>query len=179
MIEAKEISPFVKIMNNEKCLIDADDVRAFSIVELMIVVTMLGIITSIAIPQLGGVLSNSKEVLVKDFAETLNKAVKKHSQLNYDIKLGSDDSLAAEEISIIRTLQWRGHADPAPGSPFLRQDWHPVVSSSVSDFRIQWNGTEFVVIWPGEDGVGLWVKFDGSDYGLNYDFPKNFVPAGR
>ncbi|MEE2809018.1 MAG: type II secretion system protein [Verrucomicrobiota bacterium] len=166
-------------MNTGKCLIDGNDFRAFSIVELMIVVTMLGIITSIAIPQLGGVLSNSKEVLVKDFAETLNKAVKKHSQLNYDIKIGSDDSLAAEEISIIRTLQWRGHVDPAPGSPFLRQDWHPVVSSSVSDFRLQWSGTEFDVIWPGKAGVGVWVKFDGSDYGLNYEFPKNYVPVGR
>ena len=166
-------------MNHGKYLIDVNRVRGFSIVELMIVVTMLGIITSIAIPQLSGVLSNSKEVLVKDFSETLNKAVKKHSQLNYDIKLEADDSLAAEEISIIRTLQWRGHVDPVPGSPFLRQDWHPVVSSSVSDFRLQWNGNQFVVIWPGEYGVGVWVKFDGSDYGLNYKFPEDFLPAGR
>ena len=80
-------------MNHGKYLIDVNRVRGFSIVELMIVVTMLGIITSIAIPQLSGVLSNSKEVLVKDFSETLNKAVKKHSQLNYDIKLEADDSL--------------------------------------------------------------------------------------
>lgn len=152
--------------------------RGFSIVELMIVVAMLGIITSIAVPQLGGVLSNSKEVLVKDFVESLNKAVKKHSQLNYDIKISRDDSLAGEEISIIRTLQWRDATALAPGAPFLRQDWHPIVSSSVSDFRLQWNGNDFVVIWPGEVGVGVWVKFDGSDYGINYEFPKNYVPIG-
>ncbi len=152
--------------------------RGFSIVELMIVVAMLGVITSIAVPQLGGVLSNSKEVLVKDFVESLNKAVKKHSQLNYDIKISRDDSLAGEEISIIRTLQWRDATALAPGAPFLRQDWHPIVSSSASDFRLQWNGNDFVVIWPGEVGVGVWVKFDGSDYGINYEFPKNYVPIG-
>ncbi|MDB4721864.1 type II secretion system GspH family protein [Verrucomicrobiales bacterium] len=166
-------------MLNGKCFIDGNEIRAFSIVELIIVVAILGIVTSIAVPQLGGVLSNSKEVLVKDFSENLNKAVKKHSQLNYDIKISSDNSMAGEEMSIIRTLQWRDAADPAPGAPFLRPDWHPVVSSASSDFRLQWNGNQFVVIWPGEVGVGLWVKFDGSDYGVNYKFPKKYVSAGR
>ena len=175
----KLISKISKNMLNGKCFSDDNKVSAFSVVELIIVVAMLGIITSIAVPQLGGVLSNSKEVLVKDFAENLNKAVKKHSQLNYDIKISSDDSIAGEEMSIVRTLQWRNADDPSPGAPFLRPDWHPVVSSALSDFRLQWNGNQFVVTWPGEVGVGLCVKFDGSDYGLNYKFPKDFVFAGR
>ena len=64
-------------------------------------------------------------------------------------------------MSIVRTLQWRNADDPSPGAPFLRPDWHPVVSSALSDFRLQWNGNQFVVTWPGEVGVGLCVKFDG------------------
>jgi prepilin-type N-terminal cleavage/methylation domain-containing protein len=166
-------------MLNKKYSFVGNQIRAFSIVELMIVVAMLGIVTSIAIPQLVGVLSNSKEVVVKDCVETLNKAIKKHSQLNYEIQISRDDSMAGEEVSIIRTLQWRDNDSPAPGTPFLKPNWHPVVSSAVSDYRMQWNGNEFVAIWPGESGIGVWVKFDGSDYGLNYEFPKNYVPVGR
>jgi|TARA_B110000196_G_C20974334_1_gene580287 type II secretory pathway pseudopilin PulG len=166
-------------MFNKKCAFFCNQIRAFSIVELIIVVAMLGIITSIAIPQLGGVLSDSKEVVVKDFVESLNKAIKKHNQLNYKIEISRDDSMAGEEVSIIRTLQWRDDNTPAPGAPFLKPNWHPVVSSAVSDYRLQWNGNVFVAIWPGEAGVGVWVKFDGSDYGLNYQFPKTYVPVGR
>ena len=60
----KLISKISKNMLNGKCFSDDNKISAFSVVELMIVVAMLGIITSIAVPHLGGVLSNSKEVLV-------------------------------------------------------------------------------------------------------------------
>ena len=45
---------------------DLNKNTAFSIVELLVVVAMIGIITSIAIPQLGGVLPNSKDILAAD-----------------------------------------------------------------------------------------------------------------
>ena len=50
--------------------------QGFSIVELLIVLAIIGIISSIIIPQVGGVLPNSKEVLAREFVEKLNRALK-------------------------------------------------------------------------------------------------------
>ena len=60
--------------------------HGFSIVELLIVLAIIGIISSIIIPQVGGVLPNSKEVLAREFVEKLNRALKNHAQTNYQIK---------------------------------------------------------------------------------------------
>ena len=85
---------------------------AFSIVELLVVVAMIGIITSIAIPQLGGVLPNSKDILAAEFVEKINRSLKKHNQSNYKIRYPQDDSIAGDEMLIVRTLQWRNHKSP-------------------------------------------------------------------
>ena len=54
--------------------------QGFSIVELLIVLAIIGIISSIIIPQVGGVLPNSKEVLAREFVEKLNRALKNPRQ---------------------------------------------------------------------------------------------------
>jgi len=152
---------------------------AFSIVELLVVLAMIGIITSIAIPQLGGILPNSKDILASEFVENINRSLKKHNQSNYKIRYPKDDFIAGDEILIVRTLQWRNQNSPAPGSPYLRQDWHPVVSSNDSDYRLKWNGSEFVLISPPLKGIGIRLSFDGSDYGRNYQFHEGYEPIGK
>ena len=158
---------------------DLNKNTAFSIVELLVVVAMIGIITSIAIPQLGGVLPNSKDILAAEFVEKINRSLKKHNQSNYKIRYPQDDSIAGDEMLIVRTLQWRNHKSPTPGSPYLRQDWHPVVSSDESDYRLKWNGSEFVLISPSLKGIGIRLSFDGSDYGKNYQFDEVYEPIGK
>ena len=79
--------------------------HGFSIVELLIVLAIIGIISSIIIPQVGGVLPNSKEVLAREFVEKLNRALKNHAQTNYQIKYPKNDFIAGDEILIVRTLQ--------------------------------------------------------------------------
>ena len=153
--------------------------EGFSILELLIVISMIGIITSIAIPQLGGLLPSSKDVLARDFVENLNGSLKKHNQSNYRIKYQKNDFFAGDEIQIVRTLQWRDDEDPSPGSPYMRQDWHPVVSSDVSEYRIKWNGYSFELIYPSSRGIGIHLSLDGSDYGLDYQFEKGYKPVGR
>lgn len=152
---------------------------AFSIVELLVVLAMIGIITSIAIPQLGGILPNSKDILASEFVENINRSLKKHNQSNYKIRYPKDDFIAGDEILIVRTLQWRNQNSPAPGSPYLRQDWHPVVSYNESDYRLKWNGSEFVLISPPLKGIGIRLSFDGSDYGRNYQFHEGYEPIGK
>ena len=158
---------------------DFNNNTAFSIVELLVVLAMIGIITSIAIPQLGGVLPNSKDILASEFVENINRSLKKHNQSNYKIRYPKDDFIAVDEILIVRTLQWRNQNSPAPGSPYLRQDWHPVVSSNDSDYRLKWNGSEFVLISPPLKGIGIRLSFDGSDYGRNYQFHEGYEPIGK
>jgi prepilin-type N-terminal cleavage/methylation domain-containing protein len=153
--------------------------EGFSILELLIVISMIGIITSIAIPQLGVLLPSSKDVLARDFVENLNGSLMKHNQSNYRIKYPKNDSFAGDEIQIVRTLQWRDDEDPASGSPYMRQDWHPVVSSDVSEYRIKWNGYSFELIYPSSRGIGIRLSLDGSDYGLNYQFEKGYKPIGK
>ena len=98
---------------------DLNKNTAFSIVELLVVVAMICIITSIAIPQLGGVLPNSKDILAAEFVEKINRSLKKHNQSNYKIRYPQDDLIAGDEMLIVRTLQWRNHKSPTPGSPYL------------------------------------------------------------
>ena len=158
---------------------DFNNNTAFSIVELLVVLAMIGIITSIAIPQLGGVLPNSKDILASEFVENINRSLKKHNQSNYKIRYPKDDFIAGDEILIVRTLQWRNQKSPAPGSPYLRQDWHPVVSSNDSDYRLKWNGSEFVLISPPLKRIGIRLSFDGSEYGRNYQFHEGYEPIGK
>ena len=61
----------------------------------------------------------------------------------------------------------------------MRQDWHPVVSSDVSEYRIKWNGYSFELIYPSSQGIGIRLSLDGSDYGLNYEFKKGYKPVGK
>ncbi len=152
--------------------------HAFSMMELVVVVGVLGVLSALAIPAFQGMFSDSKRIIATEVLETLNRGLKNHAQSNYEFVLAADNDSTDDEMAIVRSLQWRDPLDPATGAPYLRPNWNPSTSSSAEDFRLQWNGRTFTLIEPGTDGSGVKVNFEATDYGGNYNFPDDFVPVG-
>lgn len=151
---------------------------AFSLVELVVTIGVLGVISGISLSYFGGTFKGSKNVVASEMAETLNLGLKKHAQVNYEFNLTADDDDTADEIAIVRSLQYRHPTSPAPGAPFVRPNWHPVGSDDEEEYRLRWNGTVFEILKPETAGSGLKIAFGASDYGENYTFPNDFTPVG-
>ena len=149
-----------------------------SLTELLVVVTVLAIITAIAVPTFSNVHSNSKNVVAGEVMETLNMGLKKHAQVNYEFSLAADNAATDDEFAILRSLQWRDPLDPATGAPFVRPNWNPSASTEAKDYRLRWKGRTFDVLQPGDAGSGIKVDFEAGDYGENYNFPDDFSPVG-
>ena len=141
-------------------------------------VAVLVVISSLAIKYFGGTLDASRSVVAEDVMTVINNGLKKHSQMNYAFNLPADHDGVADEIAILRSLQWRDPVDLVPGAPFIPNNWNPVESSDIKEYRLRWNGELFNVLEPGTSGSGIKVQFDASDYSLNYTFPDDFVPVG-
>lgn len=165
-------------MRNQTTPQKRGNAAALSLAEVIVTIGVLGIISGIALSYFGGTLEASRSVVAREVAETLNLGLKKHAQVEYVFGLAANDDTSADEIAIVRSLQYRDPLDPAPGAPFVRPNWHPIGSDDDEEFRLQWNGMVFVVLAPGTSGTGIMVEFDASDYGENYIFPDGFKPIG-
>lgn len=158
--------------------------EGFSLVEIVIVITIIGILSSVGIGVFGKITDGARSGVATNLAETLNQATRKFSHANWDLHLAPDNSGADDEFRILRTLQWRAPDNASdellPKGPFMRPDWNPVASDSTDDFRLQWTGTLWKLLTPGVAGSGLKVNFDGgSDItAANYEFPEDFAPVG-
>lgn len=152
--------------------------RGMSLVEMLVAIAVVGILAAIALPSLGRVVPGSKAAIAREVVETLNTAVNKYSQLHGGEirRVAANGTSGAEELAIVRAMQWDSPTDPEPGAPYMRTDYNPATSSSTSDYRAVWNGMFFELKGPGEAGAGLVVDFDGSDVGRAVTFPAGFVP---
>ena len=146
-----------------------------SLVEMLVVVSILGIMAGIGFFATSGVLEGSKSSIARDLQGKLNIALKAHSQSNYEFVLAADDSAYTDELAILRSLQWRD-AD-VPGSPYFKINFNPVGSDDTEDYRLRWNGLNYVLLERGSAGKGLKVDFSGSDQGTNYVFPSGYSPV--
>jgi prepilin-type N-terminal cleavage/methylation domain-containing protein len=151
----------------------------FSLAEVLTVIAVIGILAAVAIPQISGVLSPSKTAIARNLVETLNGAVHRFNQTNYELLFTGVSVSGQDEMLILRTMQYRNPDNPAPGSPYMRSDWNPAISSSTADHRLMWSGTLYRLLEPGQSGTGLKVNFDGSDLGVPFIFPPGFTMAGK
>ncbi len=152
--------------------------HGFSLTELVMVVGIIGTLSAVAISNFTGYNSNSRAAYAKELLERVNSAVHRFSDANYPMRVhvvsdGSDASW------VIQTLQYRKPVNPAVGSPYLANNWTPVISSSTSDYRLIWNNKLFVLANPGDAGAGVKVDFDGASLSTPFNFPSNFTMAGR
>ena len=153
--------------------------RGISLVEMLVSITIISILSVLAIPTYMSFFSSSKEALGSSLLETLNSAVHRFNEGNYELNVtAGTDSSASVDLAIVRTLQYRNPLNPKVGSPYMHPRWNPVASSNSTEHRIQWKGTLFILLAPGTSGTGLKVDFNAGDMSTPYIHPANFTMAG-
>ena len=102
-----------------------------SLPEILVSVSVVAILTMLAIPNYMSYFGSSKATLASSLLETLNTAVHRFNEGNYELSVtAGTDSTASVELSVVRTLQYRNPLNPKVGSPYMHARWNPVASSS-------------------------------------------------
>ena len=149
--------------------------------ELVIVICILAVLAAITVTPLSQFLSGGKDSLAMARQETLNQAVYRFAQQNYELQFNRMDGSIADELVILRTLQYR---DPninlaKIGSPYYDPRYNPVSSSDSTQHRLRWTGKMYEVLLPTQSGTGILMDFEGSDFTTAFAFPPNFQMAGQ
>ncbi len=154
--------------------------RGFSLVEILVVVSVIGVMAAISIPAYQGVMRATKNTESEDFVESLNRAVRSFSLGNWDLPVVPDNAATTDEYAALRSLQFRWPASSLkPGSPYFSPKYNPQASNSTGEYRLRWNGRTFEVLRPGTVGSGLLKTFAGADYtAADYVFPNGYKPPG-
>lgn len=155
--------------------------RGFSMTELVIVVSILGVLATISMTSFNHLLSGSKDAVAGERLEMMNRALHTFAQQNYEMVFNRMDTGGADEMVILRTLQYRNtDIDRVKiGSPYIDPRYNPVVSTNAGDYRIRWTGRCYELLKPGTAGSGIKMNFDGTDFTTPFAFPPNFQMAGR
>lgn len=142
------------------------DQPAFSLVEILVVLAIIGILASIAIPLLSGVREGSRLEAARSVVAQMNRAVAAYGQTGVTISgngpagarttiLANDDE-TSDELAVLRLLTTR--EEGVVGSPFLQASGMPSEpSADTSRFRVRWNGQYFELVPVGEEGQGLLI----------------------
>ncbi|HRH95253.1 MAG TPA: type II secretion system protein [Prosthecobacter sp.] len=153
----------------------------FSVTELVIVISIMGVLAGITVGAFNNFLGGAKDALAEARQEMLNQALHRFAQQNYEMLFTPMDGSTADEMVILRTLQYRdADADRAKiGSPYMDPRYNPVSSSSTAEYRLRWAGGMYELLTPGQAGTGLLMNFEGTDFTTAFVFPPNFQMAGR
>ena len=150
--------------------------QGFSLLEVLVAVAIIGILAAVAISSMSGTLTQTQAAIASNSEETLNTAVHRYNEVNGEL-IYTPTGTGSDELTILRTLQYRNPINPTVGSPYIVPNWNPVESSNTNDYRLAWQGTLFTLLNPGESGTGLRVAFDGSDMSTPYVFPSGYTPV--
>lgn len=155
--------------------------RGFSVTELVVVISIIGVLAGIAVGSYNQFLGGTKDALAAERQEMLNQALLRFAQQNYEMLFNAMDTSAADEMVILRTLQYRDTDDDRAklGSPYMDPRYNPVASSSTALYRLRWTGRLYELLKPGKTGTGLLMNFEGTDFTTPFAFPPNFQMAGR
>ena len=156
-------------------------VRGFSMTEMVVTISVMGVLAGIAISQISDAMKSAKVAAATQKLEMLNQALHAYasavkSLTNGDMAVRADSN---DEMQVLLTLGYRDPNNPVPGSPFVDEHYRPKTSSNADDYRLQWAGGLFRLLLPGQTGAGLKVPFDGSDMGDPFHYPPNFHSLGR
>lgn len=129
---------------------------AYSLSELLVVITVIGILAAVGIPMISGLVGSSKHATAEKNLKDLNEAVLKFGQSNWELVLASSSG-TSDEIAIFESLQYRNLNEDfaAPGSPYLSPMMNAPTSSSADTYRAFWNGRMYQLLSPGQPGEGI------------------------
>jgi type II secretory pathway pseudopilin PulG len=155
---------------------------AFSVTEMVTTISIIGILATIVIAAMSGVLDGTKQGIAERKVEELNQAIAAYNQASaqsayHAVLNGSTD----DENRVLQALRSRS-SDPMkarPGSPYVAPAYNPRTSSDGNEFRITWVGSQFKLLSPGTTGTGLLVVFDNSDMDGNATPPEDTNPLGK
>lgn len=153
-----------------------NSLQGFSMVEMVTIVSIIGIITAIIIPSMSGLSSNSKTVLAQNRQELLNTALNQMAMSGRQVPNSPQLTSSRDEELVVMTLQIRN--ENLVGSPFLTPSYAPKGSSDPTTYRLRFTGLRFELLVPPLVGTGIKIEFDGSDMGPPRNFPPNFRPFG-
>jgi prepilin-type N-terminal cleavage/methylation domain-containing protein len=152
---------------------------AFTLVELLVTVSVIGVLVGISIPIYSGVRGASERAVATDHVESLNHAVVKYSQECWKMPTAAAPDVTDDEYAVLRSLQYRFPATSLkPGSPFFNPNYDPRTSSSLEAIRIRWNGKSFELLERGEPGKGLMYDNGNDVKSTPYSFPNGYKPEG-
>lgn len=153
----------------------------FSMSEMVMVICILAVLAGITVHSFNQFLTGGKDALAASRQETLNQALYRFAQQNYEMLFNAQGGSVTDEMVVLRTLQYR---DPnsnlaQTGSPYVDPRYNPVSSSDTNEYRLRWTGNLFELLKPGQSGTGLLMDFEGRDFTTAFAFPPNFQMAGR
>lgn len=156
--------------------------KAFSLVELMIVVAILGIVAAIVFPEFQNYVQTAKEAAAKDNLRILREAIQRYAAEHNGIPPGYFDGTSGEllfHVQLIYSTNAEGQSSGSPATtethplgPYLSQlprnpfnDMDSVnVLADGTDFPVSADGSfgwiyspskkEIRLDWPGTDSTG-------------------------
>jgi prepilin-type N-terminal cleavage/methylation domain-containing protein len=152
----------------------------FTLPELLTTITIISLLCGIAIASYSGLHNTARESVAHDNVASLNRALLHFNQSNWDIVLDAIDDSVADELAVLRALQWRNPDDEkaTPGSPYVSLQFDATTSSSEDDYRIRWNGHTFEVLAPGTSGSGLKTGVLQTESNSTFAYPSGYtLPA--
>lgn len=127
--------------------------RAFSLVELMVCISLIGVFSGLAVTQFGQVTPAARQTAGTDTMNLLNRAVLHYGQINANIAVSPVEGSTDDELAVLALLKVRDAA--VPGSPYVSADFSTDVSDEINTVRARWNGKFFQLIPEGVAGTGL------------------------
>ena len=151
--------------------------RAFTLVELIIVVAVLGIIASLVIPQVQGYTIRSKEAAAKDMIHTVRTQIEFYKFDHDGVAPGYENavqaSLSVLEQQFTGTSMLNGMAspNPVPGGPFIYGPYLQSIPTNpfnnLSNFNYVPDGSAFADAVDGTSSGWLYKK-ETAEFKLNW-----------
>lgn len=154
--------------------------------ELVIVISILGVLAGLAVAGYGNLLESSKLMLARERAEALNQALTRFAQENFEQNFPRMDGSAVDEMAVLQMIQYDNPEpdNPArqrsqPGAPYFDQRYRPANTADVQTYRLRWTGRLYELLPPGRAGTGLLMDFDGRDFTTPFSYPESYRMSGR